>query len=164
VLCITHTSACETSRYLPCTPLSKGVLWSSFKDCPFAEPTSYYGGSVTLRLSTCRRSRVCTYETLSACRSPSVPSQAHCPSLAEESVPPSAITLVYFRIQRSRMRIPASPPQTWCGGCGCHRAELRFDSPSLTMRTGLAGRSRTCLPRTPALSACSCSLWLSPPG
>ena len=103
VLCITHTSACETSRYLPCTPLSKGVLWPNFSGCPFAEPTSYYGGSVALRLSTGRRSRVCAYETVSACRSPSVPYQAHCLSLAGESVPPSAITLVYSSVVTSDM-------------------------------------------------------------
>ena len=100
---IAHTSAWETSRYLPCTPLSKGMLWSSFEDCPFAEPVSYYGGSVAVRLSTGRRSRVCAYETLSACRSPSVPSQAHCLPLAGESVPPSAITLMYSSVVTSDM-------------------------------------------------------------
>src|SRR5713226_5175193 len=65
---------------------------------------------------------------------------------------------------RSPWCIPASPLQTCCGGCGRHRTELGFDNPSLTMRTGLAGRSRTCLPQIPALSACSCPLWLSPLG
>src|SRR6266700_8209467 len=54
-------------------------------------------------LSTGRRSRVCTYETMSACRSPSVPSQAHCLPPAEESVPPSAITLVYSSVVTSDM-------------------------------------------------------------
>ena len=66
-----------------------------------------------------------------------------------------------FHQARPPWRIPASPLQTWCGGCGRHRTELGFDNPSLTMRTGLAGRSLTCLPQIPALSACSCPLWLS---
>src|SRR5260221_13041354 len=38
------------------------------------------------------------------------------------------------------MRIPASPLQACCDGYGHYRVELRFDSPSLTVRTGLAER------------------------
>src|SRR6266567_7340495 len=56
-----------------------------------------------MRLSTGRRSRVCPEETMSACRSPFVPYQAHCLFLAEESVAPSAITLVYFSVATSDM-------------------------------------------------------------
>ena len=46
----------------------KGKLWPSFEGCPFAMwlafPTSdYYGGSVALGLSSCRRSRVPVHET-----------------------------------------------------------------------------------------------------
>jgi hypothetical protein len=132
-----------------------GVLWPSFEGCPFTEAVSYYGGSLAVRLSTCRRSRVCSEETMSACRSPFVPYQAHCLSLAEESFYPKRDHLGVFQRRHA---------ETCCGGCGRHRTELGFDNFSLTMRTGLAGRSRTCLPQIPALAACSCPLWLSPPG
>jgi hypothetical protein len=69
-----------------------------------------------------------------------------------------------FPRSHSRRGFPASPFQECYGGCGLHRAELGFDSPSLTIRTGLAERGHTFLLPASALSTCSCPLWLSPPG
>jgi hypothetical protein len=46
----------------------------------------YYGGSVTMRLSTFRRSRFCAYETCSVFRCPFVPYRVHYPPYIEESV------------------------------------------------------------------------------
>src|SRR5260370_19186796 len=73
-----------------------------------------------------------------------------------------------LRIRLQPMRIPASPLQARCGGYGHYRAELGFDSPSLTMPTGLSERrlsnlsppsrlfnvlfSLSCFPLTPVLT------------
>jgi hypothetical protein len=59
------------------------------------------------------------------------------------------------------MRIPASSLQTWCDGYGHYRAELRFDSPRLTMRTGLAEPQPTCLRLLSALLTCCFPLQVS---
>jgi hypothetical protein len=43
-----------------------------------------------------------------------------------------------FPLHQHKRGIPVSSLQVCCGGCGGHRQELGFDSPSLTLRTGLA--------------------------
>ena len=58
-----------TLAHLHGLPLPKGVTSLFF---PW-----YYGGSVTLRLASFRRSRFCIYETLSVFRCPFVPYQVH---------------------------------------------------------------------------------------
>src|SRR2546428_654877 len=90
--------------------------------------SDYYGGSELVGLASRRVSRVCASETWSTCRCPSVPCQAHCLFLARESVASVSITLAYSSVVASGMLRRVWP----------HRAELRFDSPCLTMRTGLA--------------------------
>jgi hypothetical protein len=79
---------------------------------------------------------------------------------------PSASRIIpsVFPRSHSRRGFPASSFQECYDGCGLHRAELGFDSPSLTIRTGLAERRHTCLLPASAFSTCSCSLWLSPSG
>jgi hypothetical protein len=69
-----------------------------------------------------------------------------------------------FPRSHSRRGFPASSFQECYDGWGLHHAELGFDSPSLTIRTGLAERRHTFLLPASALSTCSCSLWLSPSG
>ncbi len=69
-----------------------------------------------------------------------------------------------FPRPNSRRGFPASPFQECYDGCGLHRAELGFDSSSLTIRTGFAEQGHTFLLPVSALSTCSCPLWLSPPG
>src|SRR5947208_15689480 len=56
----------------------------------------YYGGSATLGLSTFRPSRFCAYGTLTVCRCPFVPFQAHCPLSTKESLSRSSKETWYF--------------------------------------------------------------------
>ena len=66
-----------------------------------------------------------------------------------------------LRIRLQLMRIPTSPLQARCGGYGHYRAELRFDSPRLTLRTGLAELQPTCLLLPSALVTCCFPLQVS---
>ena len=80
--------------------------------------SSYYEDSVAMRVSSFRRSRFCTGRTFSVFRCPSVPFQAHCLPLAEESVPSTTWTLTYYGILPRLMPVSASPLYAWCGGYG----------------------------------------------
>ena len=163
-LCISHTFPGETSRYLPCVPVSRACSGPLSRAAPSLNQPGTTGGpspcvsrrggdpAFTPMKRSVRLGFLLFLARLIACHSTC------------ESVPPRAMTLVYFRIQGAQMRVPVSSLRAWCGGCGRHRTELGFDSPSLTLRTGLAEREHTCLLCSSALSACCCSLRLSPPG
>src|SRR5437588_121537 len=114
--------------------------------------SDYYGGSELVGLASRRVSRVCAHETLSTCRCPSVPCQAHYLLLAGESVASVSTALTYSSVVASGMLRRVWP----------HRAELRFDSPCLTMRTELAKPWSTYLRSVSALGACCCPRWVSP--
>src|SRR5690348_5926482 len=68
-----------------------------------------------------------------------------------------------LRIRLQLMRIPASSLQARCDGYGRYRVELGFNSPRLTIRTGLAERQPTCLRPPSALLTCCCPLPVSLP-
>ena len=161
VVCISHTSA-FSNFLIPSLRLSiHKTLWPIFMGCPFPGVWHLclsawsYGGSVAIRLATCRRSRFCVYETLSVFRCLFVPSQVHYLLLARESVPSTRIRVWVLRIHLSKMRFPASSCWTWYDGCGHHRTGPGVQQlSSFTMHTGLAEQRDTCLLSFSALGAC----------
>jgi hypothetical protein len=149
----------RTSRYLPCTPLSPGVLWLIFMSCPFTDRE---------HLCSCSASMGVPWPWVS----PPVGHPAFAPMKRSVRVGPLLFLLRLlachsleraFHIRLQLMCIPASSLEVWCDGYGRYRTELRFDSPSLTMRTGLAERRYTYLLPSSALWTCCCPLWVSPP-
>jgi hypothetical protein len=111
-----------------------------------------------MKVSPGRRSRIYPDETLRTGRCPSVPCQAPCLLLTGESVPAALLLLVSFHISPYQMCIRCRHLLRGVTGRGCDRAELGFDSPSLTIRSGLAEREHTRLLFPSAFTACSCPL------
>ncbi len=87
---------CSQHATVPSTLSSEGQLLVSPPRFSGPTPTGerdscatwaqYYEGSVAMSVSAGGRSRICSYETFSAFRCPSVPYQAHCLLLTGESV------------------------------------------------------------------------------
>ncbi len=139
-------------------PVSRARSGPLSRVAPSLTGISYYGGSVAVRVSPDRRSRIYPEKTLRTWRCPSVPFQAPCLLLTGESVPSASLLLVSFHISPYQMCIQCHHFLRGVMGRGLDRAELRFDSPSLTMRSGLAERRHTRLLPASVFAACSCPL------
>src|SRR5260370_19601481 len=116
------------------------------------------------RLSTCRRSRFCAYETVSVFRCAFVPYRVHYPLYIEESIG------VWYRtlFMRNGTRVALFRCRHFRYGltdAGCHQTGTRVRQlTSFTMHTGLAEQSHTYLLKSSAFPTCSFSFGVSTSG
>ena len=98
-----------------------------------------------MRVSSFRRSRFCAYGTWSTFRCPSVPSQGHSLPHAGESVRLAASLLACYHARIIDVGFQHHHLMEGMMDVGFITRELRFDSPSLTLRTELANLWHTSL-------------------
>ncbi len=98
-----------------------------------------------MRVSSFRRSRFCTYGTWSTFRRPSVPSQGHSLPHAGESVQLAASLLTCYHARIIDVGFQHHHLMEGMMDVGFITRELRFDSPSLAVRTELADLWHTSL-------------------